>query len=185
MKPCRHRPIAARGRLEHREGLGEGGGCGVDRQVRAIDPPELARVGVDVDERLVGVGALQKCVVGRRHFAHAAADKQDQIGFLDVGAQLRIDADADVAGIARVKLIAQRLPAERAADGKLPAVERRAETRDGGLAPARAAEDHERPLRGRKQLGQVIHLRSPGPRLDGHEGARLRRVHAVYQHVLG
>ena len=84
-----------------------------------------------------------------------------------------------------MKLIAQRLPAERAADGKLPAVERRAETRDGGLAPARAAEDDERPLRGSKQLGQPVHFRSPGPRLDGHEGPRLRRVHAVDQHVLG
>ena len=64
-----------------------------------IDAAELLGVGMDVDERLPRVGDVEQRVALRRHFRHAAADQQHEIGRLDARFQLRIGADADIAGI--------------------------------------------------------------------------------------
>ena len=77
------RPGRRAGRLALGESLDEGRGRGVDRQRRPVDAAEFAGVGMDMDQRLVGVGALQQRVVGGRHLAHAAADQQHEVGLLD------------------------------------------------------------------------------------------------------
>jgi hypothetical protein len=63
-----------------REGLGESRVGRVDRQFRPVDAAEFFRVGEDMHQRLVGVGAFQQRIVRRRHLAEAAADQQNEIG---------------------------------------------------------------------------------------------------------
>ena len=65
------------------EGFGEGVRGGVDGERRAVDAAEFAGVGMNMDQLLVGVGALQQRVVGGRHLAEAAADQQHEVGLLD------------------------------------------------------------------------------------------------------
>jgi hypothetical protein len=53
---------------------------GADRQVGVVDPAELVRVGVDVDQNLAGmIGRDQGVAVGGR-LAQASADREDQVG---------------------------------------------------------------------------------------------------------
>ena len=115
-----------------------------------------------MDQRLVGVGALQQRIVRGGHFADAAADQQHQVGLLDAGGELRVDADADIAGVVRVQMIEQHLAAEGAADRQRPGFGELWNRPTASVVPARAAEDDEGPLGLGKQLFELPHLGSPG-----------------------
>ena len=138
---------------------------------------------MDVDQFLVGVGALHQRVVGGRHLAEAAADQQDKVRLLHARRQLRVEADADVAGVVFVAMIEQHLAAEGASDRQRPAFGYALHLLNRLRGPARAAEDGERLLRRIEQRFELIQLRLARPRLDRGEGQGGRCLDCVGQHV--
>ncbi len=138
-----------------------------------------------MDQRLVGVGAFQQRVVGGRHFAHAAADQQHEVGLLDRCRQLRVDADADIAGIVRVQMVEQHLAAEGAADRQRPGLGDAAHPRHRLGIPARAAEDDEGPLGLAEQFLQRVELGFAGAGFDRCVRQGGGRLDQAGQHVLG
>ncbi len=58
----------------------------------------------------------QKAVAAGGHLAQPHTDRQDQIGFAHPSRQLRIDADADIAGIQGVVIVKRILEAKSAGD---------------------------------------------------------------------
>ena len=67
-----------------------------------IDPAELFGAGMDMHEGLPRPGNVEQRIGLRGNFAEAAADQHNQVGSLDAREQLRIDAEADIARIARM-----------------------------------------------------------------------------------
>ena len=100
--------------------------------------------------------------------------------------QLRVDADADVAGIVRVQMVEQHLAAEGAADRQRPGFGDAAQIGDRLLAPARAAEDRRRaalaPVSSRRRARSIS--ASPGRVSTGREGQACGASTLVGQHVL-
>ena len=80
-------------------------------------------------------------------------------------------------------MVEQHLTAEGAAGGQVEAFGESLELRDGLLAPARAAENGDRPLRLGKQSFQLFQL--PGTRMAFHRliGFRRHRLRLLRQHV--
>ena len=84
-----------------------------DRQLRLVDAAELARVGMRVDERLARARRLQQRVAAGRHLAEPAAEREDQVGLLDVTCELRVHPEremprVDVGAVVDVVLAAER-----------------------------------------------------------------------------
>jgi len=77
---------------------------------------------MDVHERLL----VDERVAGRRHLAEPRADDEQQVGVADAGGELRVDADADVAPVARGVVVDRILAAERRARGELVRLDERA-----------------------------------------------------------
>ena len=75
-----------------------------------------ARASGDADER----------VAGRRHLAEPRPDDEQQVGVADARGELRVDADADVADVARRVVVDRVLPPERRAGGELVRLDERA-----------------------------------------------------------
>src|SRR6185437_2291341 len=86
-----------------------------DRQRRPVDAPELLGAGMDVHERLL----VDQRVAGRRHLAEPRPDDEQQVGVADALRELRVDAYADVARVARRVVVDRILAAERGTRGQL------------------------------------------------------------------
>ena len=104
-----------RGRETLERGRKGGRRC-VDGQRRAIDPAELLDAGIDMHERLRRARDVEQRVALRGHLAEPAADQDDEIGLLHAREQLRVRADAEVAGVAGVPGVEEMRPAERGRD---------------------------------------------------------------------
>ena len=103
-------------RLQAFQRRGKAGRRRVDGQMRMIDAAELLGAGMDMHEGLPRPGNVEQRIALRGNFAEPAADQHDQVGRLDAGEQLRIDAEADVAGVARVQRVDQMGAAEGGGD---------------------------------------------------------------------
>ena len=103
-------------RLQAFQRRGKAGRRRVDRQMRMIDAAELLGAGMHMHERLPRARNVEQRIALRGDFAEPAADQHDQVGRLDAREQLRIDAEADVAGVARMQRIDQMGAAERGRD---------------------------------------------------------------------
>ena len=183
-------PLGALGRrLAGRDGqrLQDGDGIGDERHRRAVVAPDLARIVVDVDERLTRHRRGRQRVALSRHLGQARADGDDQIGFeIALGGRFG-NLEAEVSGIVGVRVGEVVLALEGECDREVMRLRRRSQRR----APPRradtgAAGDQQRPLR----LGDPRHdlgnrLRGGGP-CPGH-GQRLDHigVRRLLQHVLG
>ena len=66
----------------------------------AIDAAELLGARMHMHESLLRARNVEQRVALRRHFAQPAADQHHEIGRLDARQQLRIGADAEIAGVA-------------------------------------------------------------------------------------
>ena len=135
-------------------------------------------------QRLPRAGNVEQRIALRRDFAEPAADQHDQVGCLDARQQLRIDAEADVAGVARMQRVDQVGAAERGRDRHVEALGEARERSGRGLRPAAAADEHDRRLRGPQKLLQFRHVGEAGPGLDRLEGRRVRHRDPLDQHVL-
>ena len=136
-------------------------------------------------QRLARPGNVEQRIALRGNFAEPAADQHDQIRRLDAREQLRIDAEADVAGIARMQRVDQMRAAEGGRDRHGEALGKARERGGRGLRPAAAAGQHDRRFRGPEKLLQLRHVGKPGPGLDRLERRRVGHRHALDQHVLG
>ena len=87
----------------------------MDRQMRTIDAAELFGAGMDMHERHLRPRNVEQRVALRRQFAHPPADQNDEVGGFDALDELRIRADAEIAGVARMQRIEQMQTAERRA----------------------------------------------------------------------
>src|SRR5918993_6054516 len=114
--------------------------------MRAVDPPELLGIGMDVDERLARARDAEKRVALRGDLGQAAADEKDKVRSLDPVEKLRIRPEAEVAGKAGVVGGTQHQPPPRAHDRQGKALGEAGETPDGRRPPAAAAEDRGPPL---------------------------------------
>ena len=87
-------------------------------RIGLIDAAEFLGAGMDMDRGWLRHGNVEQRIAAGGHLAHARADDEQQIGLRDALRQLRIDADADVAGIVGMQIVDDVLAAERAADRK-------------------------------------------------------------------
>ena len=156
------RQRAAVDRLQPGGGGGERAHAGVDRQVRRVDEADLLGAGVDVDQRLARLGHVDQRVAAARGLAEAGADQQQKVGVADPVAERRGDRDADVAGIAAVRVVEVVLAAERDADRQIEGLGERPDVGAGLGVPAAAAEDRERPPGGGEQHLQARHVLGRG-----------------------
>jgi hypothetical protein len=140
------------------EGKAEGCRARIDRNVRPVDAAKLAGIRVHMDQLLARVGAFQQRVIGRRHLREAPTEEQNEVGLLDGLSQDRIDADPNIAGIAGVQVIEERLSAEGAADGQFVALGKARKPADRFRRPARPAENGEGTLGFRDQPFDLFHL---------------------------
>ena len=99
--------------------------------------------------------------------------------------QLRVGADAEIAGEIRMVGRKQHLPPEGDRDGQVEALGEALEARDRLRVPARAAEDRDRRLRRPEPLLQVDGLQQGGVGLRDLIGLRIGDLGEVGQHVLG
>ena len=116
-------------RLQPFERRGERRRRGIDREMRTIDAAKFLRIGMHVHERLLRVRNFKQRVALRRHFAEPCADGDDHIRRLHARQQLRIDADAKIAGVTGVQRIHQMRAAERGRDRHAQIVRRNAPPR--------------------------------------------------------
>ena len=181
----RRRPLGPARAVDDRRGGRELRHAAEDRERRLVDAPELARVGVDVHERLRRDRRRGQRVALRLDLGQPRADRDQQVAVADALREPRVDGDADVAGVARARVVDDVLAAERRAH-RQPARERPARERARGrLVPRPAADEHER------ALGAPEHRLEPGQRGGagaGRCGAVARRVGHVdrgREHVLG
>ena len=157
----------------------------MQQQVGRIDAAELLGAGVDVDELLQRPRRLQQRVAAGRHLAQPRADRQDEIGVGDPLRELRIDADAHIAGVVRMPVVEQVLEAKRAAHGQVPAFGEALQCIAGGRVPAAAADNDERPLCGKEHRAQVAQRTGRGPGLGRLDARQHRRGGGAREHVLG
>ena len=164
---------------------GEGAHAGEDREVRRVDEADLLGAGMDVDQRLAGLGHIDQRVAAARGLAQAGADQQQQVGLADPVAERRGDRDADVAGIAAVRVVEVVLAAERHADRQIEGLGELLDVGAGLGVPAAAAEDRERPLGGAEQHVQARHVLGRGMGLHRLVAGGIAAVGGLGQHVLG
>ena len=138
-----------------------------------------------MDERLSRRRRLEQRVPRRGHLPEPRADGEQDVGIPDTGREQRVDADADIADIARRVVVQRILAPERRPRGQRVRLEEDAQVGGGGGAPPRPADQGQRPLGSREQSVEPLELRGCGIRRDGrrreHVGGVARRV----EHVLG
>jgi hypothetical protein len=140
---------------------------------------------MQVHQLLLRSRRRQQLVAAGRHLAQARADRQHQISLGDARGELGIDADADIAGVARMAVVEHVLETEGAAHRQLPALGEALQRFASGRGPAAAAGDDERALGAGEQVaqhGQGLGRRRGERRLDPRQ--HRRRGHDA-QHVLG
>ncbi len=138
-----------------------------------------------MDQRLLRPRRLEQGVAAGRHLAQPHADGEHQVGVANARRQLRIDADADIAGIQRMAVVEAVLEAESAAHRQLPVLGEALQRGAGLGVPAAAAGDDDRPL-GREQ--HAAQLAQPARRRPGQHrlhARQHRRRGRRRQHVLG
>src|SRR5579883_330029 len=103
----------------------------IDGERRLIDAAQLLGIRMNMHEPLLWRGNVEKRVAAGRHLAEPRPQRDHEIAFLNAPGKRRIDADADVAGIAGMRVVEAVLAAEAAADGELVVS---GKARDGGDA---------------------------------------------------
>src|SRR3989440_9000910 len=106
-----------------------------DGERRLIRPSKLIRAGMHMDQRLFGAWRLYQRVAAGHHLAEALSDNKQHIGFAHAAAELRIDADADIASVVRMAVIEEVLIAECASDGQCVGFGEACEIGAGSSAP--------------------------------------------------
>ena len=143
--------------IPQRRRLSEFGHVGADRQVRAIDPAQLVRIGMDVNQRLAGVfGRDQGVAVGRR-LTQPRADGDHQIGLLDPIDQFGVRAIAQVSGPDRAGIRDRVLAAEGARHRQPDPLGKAGELFAGLGMPASSADNRHWRCGSRQQVHQHPH----------------------------
>ena len=157
------------------------------REIGAIDPAQLLRVGVDVDQQLAGMLERRDLVTIGRRLPQPRADGDDEVGVFDPLHQLGARAVAQVPGIDRAVRRNRVLTPEGRRHGKPDAFSELLEVHPRLGVPARAADDRDRARRVRDQIEQRLHRIGAGSlRGAGDEGAGLEAGgHMLHQHILG
>ncbi len=180
---------ALRGRLAGQAGqrLQHGDGIGHQRLGGGVVAPDLARIVVDVDERLARHRRGRQRIALRGRLAETRADGEDQVG-LQIALDRRLgDLEAQVPRVVGVRIGEIVLPLEGERHRQVLRLRRRQQR----LAPGRrpnpaAAGDQQRPLRLGDQRRDLRDVGGRGrPRLRHPEGLDDRGLGDVLQHVLG
>ncbi len=133
---------------------------------------------MNVHERLARIGDIDQRIARRRHFRETAAEHDQEIGVLHRVAELGIDADADIAGVIRMRMVEQHLAAEGDGNRQIPGFGEGLEGGDRGFGPARAAENDQRTLglfQPRLEVSDLARRRMGGDRLIGRASAATTR----------
>ena len=105
-----------------------------------------------VDQRLLRHRRLEQCVAAGGHLAQPRADDQKHIGLLHALRELRVDADADIARVARAAIVEQVLATERSTDRQAGGFDPALQLQAGVAVPAPAPDQNERSLRLQEQF---------------------------------
>ena len=189
VRPRRGRPVAprhARSRgLDRGQRRAGGGQRRVEHQVGGIDAAQLLRPGVPVHQSLGRSRRRQQRIRAGGDLAQAHADGQHQVGVAHAGGQLRIDADAHVAGVKRMAVVERVLETEAASHGQLPRLGEALQTAAAFRRPAGAADHDEGSLGAQEQAAQVAQRAGRGPGLRRLHAREHRRGGGRGQHVFG
>ena len=184
----RRRPFGPQQRHRRRqrfERLRRAGHRRLQQQVGGIHATQLFGAGVDVNQLLLRPRRFDQRVAAGRHLAQARADREDQVGIDDALGELRIDADAHVAGVVRMAVVEQVLEAKRTAHRQIPAFGKTLQRVAGFGVPAAAARDDERALRRQQHRPHVAQRAGRGPGERGFDPQQHRRRRRLRQHVFG
>lgn len=176
-------------RTQRSGGFGKARHVGHDTLGGREDAAQLAGIRINMDEFLARHRAFDDRIAFGGGFAHARAHGQHQVGLAQALSQGRRHAPAYVAGGVGMALVKAFQAAPGRAHGQLEAFREAGDLFDGGMGPARAAQQQEGTL-GHIQQGR--HARQVGragmaaaalvARHVGHGGAAPQRVFGQGQH---
>ena len=86
--------------------------AGIDRQIGLVDPPQLFRSGMHVDQLLLRPWRLDQGIAAGGHLSQAGTDRQEKVCLPDPLRQRRVDADPHIADVIGVAVVEQVLTAE-------------------------------------------------------------------------
>ncbi len=124
-----------------------------------------------MNEGLARVGDAQERIGLRGDLADPRADREHQVGRLEARHQRRRRAGAEIADKAREAVVDDVLAAERAAHRQLVGLGKAGDVGGGGVAPAAAADQHDRPLGGGEQPAHFGEIGGAGMGMHGTVGA--------------
>ena len=75
--------------------------------MRSVDPPQLLRTRMDMNEGGLRLGDLEKRVALGGDLTEAPADQHQEVGLLHAANELRIRREAEIAGIVRMQGVKQ------------------------------------------------------------------------------
>lgn len=145
-------------------------GTGVDRQGGVVHASELLGARVHVHERLPRRGDRDQGVATRGHLAEPRADHQQQVGRLHALDQRGIGREAQVAHVARTRVVEEVLAAERRHDRQGPRFGEGSQVLHVLKRPAAAPDHGEGALRPGEQPPEGGHV----PRVSAGHGASVR-----------
>ena len=136
-----------------------------------------------VHEAAGGLRDRKQSVGLRRDLAHAAADQHHEIGVLDASEQLRIWADAEVAGVKRMQRVEQWQAAVARDHRDLEALDETTKRGAGVDAPSATSQDHHRTRCGAQHVAQRFHVLDGRSGFDRHLRRRVGHGDPLHQHV--
>jgi hypothetical protein len=139
---------------------------------------------VDVHQLLLRARRVQQRVAAGGHLAQAHTERDDQVGG-GCARQLRVDADAHVAGVVRVPVVEGVLEAEGAAHRQLPVLGKTLQRGAASASQPAAAGNDDGALRRQQHRAQVAQATWRGPGAHRLHARQHRRGRHLRQHVLG
>ncbi len=140
---------------------------------------------MDVDQRLLRFGDVEQAVAAARGLAEPGPEEEQEVGVAHAVAERRCHRNADVAGVAAMRVVEIVLAPEGDADRQLEPLGERLEVGASSGVPTAAAENHERPPGRREQSAQARHVVPRGMRLDRLVADGIGSGRGLGQHVLG
>src|SRR3954466_11162760 len=168
-------PGERRGKLHH---------PGIDGQLRCVDPAELLRAAVCVEEPLPRHRNLEQRIPAGGDLTETGAEDEGDVGVADPLRELRVDTDPDVPGVERMAVVEGILEAEGAGHRQLPRFGEAAQIVAGLGGPSAAAHEDDGAARAGEDGPEPGHLllrrgrRDPLRRGDG------LRDRLLLEHVL-
>ena len=158
---------------------------GADGQVSPINSVEFGRIGMDMDQYLVGMVGRDQRIPIRGRLTEPRADAQDDVRIPDPFDQFRVRAITEVARPDRRGIIDGVLPPERPCNGYPQPPREHREIMRRACVPPRAADNRDGGNSILQQRKHRFHCSAVGVLFGRIQAWTVERVDNIAQHILG